>query len=89
VTATTGYRGFQLKPDLSLEEITFNVKRQLETATTKPFATLFTSHTEDHQRLFRRVSLSLGPSNTTKPTDQRLKEFAASPDPTLLALYFQ
>jgi alpha-L-fucosidase 2 len=89
VTAATGYRGFQLKPDLSLEEITENAKRPLEAAATKPFATLYTRHLEDHQRLFRRVSLSLGPPNSTKPTDQRLKEFAASPDPSLLALYFQ
>jgi alpha-L-fucosidase 2 len=89
VTAATGYRGFQLKPDMSLEEITVNAQRQLEAAATKPFATLYTRHLEDHQRLFRRVSLSLGSPHTTQPTDQRLKEFAASPDPSLLALYFQ
>ena len=90
VTASTGYRGFQLKPDMSLEEITVNAKRQLEAAATKPFATLYARHLEDHQRLFRRVSLRLGPPNITKPTDQRLKEFAASPDPissrTLLSI---
>ncbi len=89
VTAATGYRGFRLKPDIPLEEITADAKRQLEAATTKPFATLYARHLEDHQRLFRRASLSLGPPNTTKPTDQRLKEFAASPDPSLIALYFQ
>jgi alpha-L-fucosidase 2 len=89
VTAATGYRGFQPKPDLSLEEITVNAKHQLEAAATKPFATLYTRHLEDHQRLFRRVSLSLGTPNATQPTDQRLKEFSASPDPSLLALYFQ
>jgi alpha-L-fucosidase 2 len=89
VTAATGYRGIQLKPDLSLEQITVKAKSQLKAATTKPFATLYTRHLEDQQRLFRRVSLSLGPPNTTNPTDRRLKEFAASPDPSLLALYFQ
>jgi alpha-L-fucosidase 2 len=89
VTAATGYRGFQRKPDLSLDEITVNAKHQLDAAATKPFATLYTRHLEDHRRLFRRASLSLGPPNTTKPTDQRLKEFAVSPDPSLLALYFQ
>jgi alpha-L-fucosidase 2 len=89
VTAATGYRGFQLKPDLTLEEIADNANRPLEVAATKSFATLYARHLEDHQRLFRRVSLSLGPPKTTKPTDQRLKEFAASPDPSFLALYFQ
>jgi alpha-L-fucosidase 2 len=89
VTAATGYRGFQLKPDTPLEQVTADAKHQLDAAAEKPFATLYKRHLEDHQRLFRRVSLSLGPSNTTKPTDQRLKEFATSPDPSLLALYFQ
>jgi alpha-L-fucosidase 2 len=89
VTAATGYRGFQLKPDTPVEEIIASAKRQLDTAAAKPFATLRTRHVEDHQRLFRRVSLTLGGSNPTKPTDQRLKDFAAAPDPSLLALYFQ
>jgi alpha-L-fucosidase 2 len=89
LTAATGYRGFQLKPDTPLEQITAAATRQLDAVATKPFATLRTRHIEDHQRLFRRVSLSLGSPNTTKPTDQRLKDFATSPDPSLLALYFQ
>jgi alpha-L-fucosidase 2 len=89
VTAATGYRGFKFKPDLPLEEITTKAKQQLEAAATKPFATLYTRHREDHQRLFRRVSLNLGAPDNAKPTDRRVKEFAVSPDPSLLALYFQ
>ena len=89
VTAATGYRGFQLKPDTPLDEVVAKAKRQLDATTAKPFATLRAHHLEDHQRLFRRVSLSLGTPNITKPTDRRLNDFAASPDPSLLALYFQ
>jgi alpha-L-fucosidase 2 len=92
LTAATGYRGFQLKPDIPLNEIASNAARQLDVAATRPFAILRTRHVEDHQRLFRRVSLSLGSSSSSKPsksTAQRLKEFAGSPDPSLLALYFQ
>jgi alpha-L-fucosidase 2 len=89
ITAATGYRGFQLQPDIPLEEVIAKAKRQLDATAAKPFATLHARHLEDHQRLFRRVSLSLGAPNTAKPTDQRLKDFAASPDPSLLALYFQ
>jgi alpha-L-fucosidase 2 len=92
LTATTGYRGFQLKPDIPINEIVSNAARQLDAAATKPFAILRTRHIEDHQRLFRRVSLALGSSSSSKPsksTAQRLKEFAGSPDPSLLALYFQ
>jgi len=92
LTAATGYRGFQLKPDIPINEIVSNAARQLDAAATKPFAILRTRHIEDHQRLFRRVSLALGSSSSSKPsksTAQRLKEFADSPDPSLLALYFQ
>jgi alpha-L-fucosidase 2 len=89
LTAATGYRGFQLKPDTPIDEIARNTARQIDAAAAKPFRTLRARHVEDHQRLFRRVSLTLGPSSSSKPTDQRLKEFAATPDPSLLALYFQ
>ncbi len=89
ITAATGYRGFKFKPDTPLEQVIANAKHQLDIAANKPFNTLRTEHIADHQRLFRRVSLNLGSPNTTKPTDQRLKDFAASPDPSLLALYFQ
>jgi alpha-L-fucosidase 2 len=89
ITAATGYRGFQLKPDTPLNEVIANTKRQLDSAAATPFATLRATHIADHQRLFRRVSLNLGTANTAKPTDQRLKDFANTPDPSLLALYFQ
>ena len=89
ITAATGYRGFKFKPDTPLEQVIANAKHQLDIAANKPFNTLRTEHIADHQRLFRRVSLNLGSPNTTKPTDLRLKDFAASPDPSLLALYFQ
>ena len=89
ITAGTGYRGFQNKPDTPLEQVITNAKHQLDTAATKSFTNLRATHIADHQRLFRRVSLSLGTPNPSKPTDQRLKDFAANPDPSLLALYFQ
>jgi alpha-L-fucosidase 2 len=89
VAAATGYQGFQKKPDTPIEQVIADAKRQLAAAATKSFSTLRAAHIADHQRLFRRVSLNLSKTNTAKPTDQRLKDFAASPDPSLLALYFQ
>jgi len=89
LTAATGYRGFDRKPDTPQEEVTASAKRQLDAIVAKSFATLRTRHIEDHRRLFRRVSLDLGSPRDSQPTDQRLKNFAASPDPSLLALYFQ
>lgn len=89
LTAATGYRGFQLKPDTSLEQVVSKAARQLDVVANTPFATLRKEHVADHQKLFRRVSLQIGLSKSSQPTDQRLKDFAASPDPSLLALYFQ
>ena len=89
LAAATGFRGFQSTPDTPVNEISAKATKQLDTATAKSFNDLRTRHIEDHQKLFRRVSLTLGSQNTSRPTDQRLKNFASNPDPSLLALYFQ
>ncbi len=48
------------------------------------------AHVADHQALFRRVSLDLGPARTAElPTDQRVLKFAEREDPQLAALFFQ
>ena len=48
------------------------------------------AHVADHQALFRRVSLDLGPAKTAElPTDQRVLKFAEKEDPQLAALFFQ
>jgi alpha-L-fucosidase 2 len=89
VSAATGFRGFQAKPDTPINEITAKAAAPLAAAAARPFAELRQRHVDDYQRLFRRVSLDLGQQNASQPTDLRLKSFAASPDPSLLALYFQ
>ncbi len=46
-------------------------------------------HRADHQKLFRRVSLNLGPdTNTALPTDARIAAARTQDDPALAALYF-
>ena len=52
------------------------------------------AHVADHQELFRRVSLDLGPGAETQdlaslPTDQRVLKYAQKEDPQLAALFFQ
>jgi alpha-L-fucosidase 2 len=47
------------------------------------------AHVADHQALFRRVSLDLGPARTSVPTDKRVLEFAKREDPHLAALFYQ
>ena len=93
LTAATGFRGFQRNPDMPLEQIASSAKTQLDAVRTD-FDTLRRRHLQDYQPLFRRVSLNLRsaagkPDGTSQPTDRRLASFAASPDPSLLALYFQ
>ncbi|HEY7118906.1 MAG TPA: glycoside hydrolase family 95 protein [Tepidisphaeraceae bacterium] len=57
----------------------------------KAYEDLLAAHVADHRKLFRRVSLDVGPGQADKPTDQRLKELVdhAEADPGLAALYFQ
>ncbi len=48
------------------------------------------SHVADHQKLFRRVGLSLGATDqSAKPTDRRLAEFSSGEDTGLVTLVFQ
>lgn len=91
LTASTGYRGFQLPPDIPVDEIVARARTQLDAAMKKTFEELRTRQQSDYQRLFGRVSLALGaPKDVViKPTDQRLKDVGTSLDPSLLALYFQ
>ncbi|MBM3493062.1 MAG: glycoside hydrolase family 95 protein [Armatimonadetes bacterium] len=60
-------------------------------AAAKPYARLRSAHIADHRRLFRRATLDLGDTPASeKPTDERLKAFAAGAhDPQLAVLYYQ
>jgi alpha-L-fucosidase 2 len=88
LAAATGYRGYDQKPDDSPQEVSARAIRQLDGAVKHSFSALRDRHIADHRSLFDRVSLTLGPGSA-KPTDERVKSFPASPDPSLLALYFQ
>lgn len=89
LTAATGYRGFDQKPNTPQEEVSQKAIGQLNAAFTKNYSALWQRHVADYRKLFDRVTLSLGANDSpSKPTDERLKEFATKPDPALLALYF-
>ena len=67
-------------------------EQYLNQAGSKDYATLRAAHVEDHQRLFRRVELSLGDRNKASqlPTDERLTALRqGANDPQLVELYFQ
>src|SRR5688572_21478542 len=69
------------------------VQRDLTRAAAKTYEQLLETHRADHQRLYRRVALRLGPATValpTQPTDERLEAVKrGAHDPGLDALYFQ
>jgi len=81
VAAATDYRGGD--PE--------TLCRRYIDAARKPYDSLREAHIADHQRMFRRVTLDLGPGeNAGLPTDQRLIAVQkGADDPGLVALYFQ
>ncbi len=63
---------------------------QLRSAAAKPYEELRAAHLADYQRLFRRVSLALGPAAADLPTDERLVRYRdGGVDNELEALFFQ
>ena len=64
---------------------------QIQKALAKGVDALKAAHTDDHQRLFRRVTLDVGGAEAAAlPTDKRLEAVkAGKDDPALAMLYFQ
>ena len=88
ISAATGYNGYDKTPDTPQSEVNDRAKRYLDSASKLSYLDLRLRQIADYKRLFDRVSLTLG-KPSAQPTDVRLANFAASPDPALLALYFQ
>jgi alpha-L-fucosidase 2 len=77
------YRGENPHPRLT---------KQIQAASTKTYADLKLTHVKDYQRLFNRVELNVGESQTQQaiPTDQRLKAYkGGGRDTGLEQLFFQ
>ncbi len=67
-------------------------RTQLKSAVAKGYDSLKKRHTEDHGKLFNRVSLDLGNADESKqklPTDKRVADNKKTPDHGLEELYFQ
>ncbi len=86
IAIATSYKNFQ---DVS-NNPELIVKYELDAARRLPFDNLLKSHIAEHQRLFRRVSLDLGTSDSASlPTDVRIQHFPDGKDPGLVTLYYQ
>ncbi len=91
LSAATSFNGFDKSPGLQGKDPAPIAASQLANALRKGHAALRGAHVDDHQRLFRRVQLDLGPSPSGAgglATDERLRKFGAD-DPGLVALHYQ
>ena len=86
IAAATSYKNYH---DVSGDPQA-TARDQISAAKKQPFEKLRSAHIAEHQRLFRRVELNLGETDSMKlPTDQRIAHFADGNDPQLATLYFQ
>lgn len=86
IAAATSYRNYE---DISADPAAAT-SATLSAVANKSYEELLRAHVAEHQRLFRRVQLDLGTSESTKlPTDERIKNFSHGNDPQLATLYFQ
>jgi len=86
IAAATSYKSFN---DVSGDPEAL-VSDYLNRAKGKSYSRLRDSHVREHQRLFRRVTLDLGATESASlRTDLRPANFLAGSDPHLTALYFQ
>jgi alpha-L-fucosidase 2 len=86
VDAATSYKSFK---DVTGDPDAVT-RKHVNDAIKKSYDTLRKDHIAEHQRLFSRVKLDLGTTDTAnRPTDERIKKFASANDPQLAALYFQ
>ena len=92
VSAATSFNGSDKSPGREGVDAAARAARYLAEAQGRTAAELLARHEADYQALFRRVALSLGgtPEAAARPTDERLRRFAAGvPDPGLAELFFQ
>lgn len=105
LSAGTSFAGFDKSPTQEGRVASALASQYMQAALNYPYKTLLSRHVEDHQRLFRRVTLDLGSdAGTALPTDERLRqgsidqslpfddylrEAQAHHDPQMEALLFQ
>ncbi len=86
ITAATNIKSFAHR---RVKNEILTASASLKKAIRKTWKNILTAHCNDYQRLFNRVSLTLGTgrnNNALQPTPQRLLK--AANDPALFALYF-
>ena len=89
-TAATSFAGFDRSPALGDVDPHQLAAAALAAAASRSYIQALAAHVADHRALFGRVTLDLGRSATAGlPTDERIRRYAAAPDPALVTLLFQ
>lgn len=91
LSAATSFNGFDHSPGREGRDQCADAAACLSQAASRTFESLREDHIHDHQRLFRRVQVNLGPApdqSENLPSDQLVKAYGAT-NPALVALYFQ
>ena len=92
LSEATSFNGFDKSPGLQGKDPAIEAKANIQQALAKTYSVLKQRHIADYRSLFARVNfeLDIDPASITLPSDQRLKNFAASPhDHQLQVLYYQ
>ncbi len=86
LAAATSYKNYQ---DTSGDPVA-KCDVVLEPLAKKAFEAVRREHCQDHRQLYRRVSVDLGATDSSRlPTDERIAHYADGKDPQLTALFFQ
>lgn len=91
LSAASSYNGYDRDPVRAGADSGAKAGRALDAAQARPYAELRERHVRDYRALFDRVALDLGaPTDLSRrPTNERIKGFAAGSDPSFAAVYFQ
>ena len=90
VTAATSFAGFDRLPAQGDVDPAAVAAQALTAAAVQSYTAARAAHIADYQALFQRVRLDLGRGPTADlPTDERIRGYAAHPDPALVTLLFQ
>ena len=91
LSMATSFNGFEKSPSIEGVDLSLKATMILDKAILSDYKDLKQRHVKDFSSLFNRVSLELESSaeQISKPTDQRIDEFADLSDPDLAATLFQ
>lgn len=94
IVMTTSFNGFDKDPAKEGRDYMSMATRRMEQAASKGYDALKRAHVDDYKRLFDRVSLNLGATDSdiaALTTDRQLKSYTdeQQANPELEALYFQ